>query len=203
MSGIFEIDDFRQMVDGLKVRDAVAFAQFCDWFEGFLVRHVELQLRHLNLLWIEAEDICQEVLLRFWEICPRLIFDGAPAIRRYLSKMARSKILDLVRHSRADRRDAQRTQSVGWDGSEMACRRAIDPQDAIVIREFLERAENVLTSRQRQICEWRCADLGWPEIAARLDSTVDAAQKQLQRAFDRVSDDLHRDDSAYFPRYSR
>ena len=194
--------EFQRMMAGLRVRDAIAFAEFCDRFEDFLMARIRGQLTQFNLRWLDADDICQEVLVHFWEICPRLLFDGAPAIRRYLTKMARTMILRGLRYSRAGCRDIQRRASNG-SGLFSACHcRMGDPQQISVMREFMERAKLVLTSRQQEICALRCADHSWSEIAVRLGVSVNSAQKQLQRAYDRVSDDVHRDDSAYLPRCS-
>lgn len=208
MSGFYEavgVGDsgrFCAMVSGLKERNALAFAQFCDWFEGFLQQLVRWELSSRRVSWVDPADICQEVLLGFWEVCPRLIFEGAPAIRRYLARMARTKILDQLRHSRAACRDVRRTERVDIVDSEVLTIE-LDPQELMILREFLDRAGDLLNERQKQICEWRCANVGWNEIANRLGASVESVQKQLQRAIDVISDDVHRDDSAYVPRRTR
>lgn len=198
-AGVGEGREFGEMVSGLKERNALAFAQFCDWFEGFLQRLVRWELTSRHLHWVDPADVCQDVLLGFWEICPRLVFEGAPGIRRYLARMARSKIMDLLRHSRAACRDVRRTEREGSGNREVAAAE-LDPQQLVILREFLDRAGGLLNKRQKQICEWRCANISWGEIASRLNASTDSVQKQMQRAFDLICDDVHRDDSAYVRR---
>ena len=74
MSGFYEAvgagdsGRFCAMVTGLKERNALAFAQFCDWFEGFLQQLVRWELSSRRVSWVDPADICQEVLLGFWEV---------------------------------------------------------------------------------------------------------------------------------------
>jgi|GEM_PF-3046197 len=202
MSSVDAIPHFQRMVDRLKERDALAFAEFCDWFEESLMRRVRSELYGRCLSWIDPHDICQEVLLGFWQACPRLAFREAPAVERYLCKMARSKILDAIRHERAGCQEATFIESLDAGFRDPICPDGT-PDAKVSIREFEVRAGVQLSDLQREICYLRCQAMDWIEIAKQCGISVGAAQKQFRRACDCVMDDVYRDDSAYMDRKRR
>jgi RNA polymerase sigma factor (sigma-70 family) len=202
MSGVHECAEFQRMVDRLKERDALAFAEFCDWFEQPLMRKVRAELFGGCLSWIDPADICQEVLIGFWQACPRLAFSEAPSVERYLFKMARSKILDAIRHSRVGCQDATIIEPLAAGIRDPICPDGT-PDAAVSIREFEDRAGERLSDLQRKICYLRCQAMDWIEIARCCGMSVGAAQKQFRRACDCVMDDVYRDDSAYVARRRR
>jgi DNA-binding CsgD family transcriptional regulator len=58
------------------------------------------------------------------------------------------------------------------------------------MRDQLSRFRERLTDEERRLADWRAQGRPWADIAAELGVTPGAVSKQLQRAIDRVSEEL-------------
>ena len=61
-------------------------------------------------------------------------------------------------------------------------------------KELLEAFRARLSQEEQELAELRAADCQWQEIADRLGGTPQARRKQLERAIDRVSQELGLED---------
>jgi RNA polymerase sigma-70 factor (ECF subfamily) len=124
----------------------------------------------------EAEDVAQEAMLRLWRQAPEWRA-GEARISTWLYRVTRNLCIDRIRK----RRPAADIDSVAEPpapGPSVLERLAASEQSRALARAILG-----LPERQRDALVLRHFEgLGNPEIAARLDSTVEAVESLLARA---------------------
>lgn len=134
-----------------------------------------------------AEDILQEALLRAWRHRTTVVWQGAPAFRRWLLTIAESTIEDHRDHFRAQKRDVDRTRSLtGADSAD-----AIEPWSSTTpdrIASERERARTMATALAslpddvREVVELRLFhELSIAEIAARLAIGESAVRHRFRK----------------------
>ena len=67
---------------------------------------------------------------------------------------------------------------------------AFDPGRVAAGRDLLEEVRRRLSPEERQIADLRAQERSWPEVAAELGGTPEARRKQLDRALNRVAQEL-------------
>jgi len=145
----------------------------------------------------EAEDAVQEAFLRLWRAAPGWRADGGARVGTWLFKVTGNLCIDRLRRRRtpvaslSDEGVAEpASQAPGAAAALMQAQRA----------DALQRALNRLPERQRQAVVLRHLDgLSNPEIAAVMDTGVEAVESLLARARRALAADLvpKRDELGY------
>jgi RNA polymerase sigma-70 factor (ECF subfamily) len=138
----------------------------------------------------DSMDVCQSVLASFfvraavgqYELhCPEDLL-------KLLLSMARKKLASQARQQRAQRRDNRRVVE-GTESLE-TIPQGRTPDSVVASKELLEKCRALLTEDERQLVDLRLAGNTWPEIAEALGGQAQARRRQLDRALDRVSQQL-------------
>jgi RNA polymerase sigma-70 factor (ECF subfamily) len=138
----------------------------------------------------DAEDAVQEALVKAWRALPR--FEGRGSLRSWLYRIVTNTSLDEAH------RRPRRVVPIDLDGAPMGTDGSAQPADPPAERRYLTREDferalivalRLLPPRQRAVLILREA-LGYSarETAARLDTSVAAANSSLQRARARLEE---------------
>lgn len=124
----------------------------------------------------EAEDVAQEAMLRLWRAASAWR-TGEARVTTWLYRVTRNLCIDRIRRRRPsmDIEDAPEQADPG-----MAVLERLEADEET---RRLAAAIGALPERQRQALVWRHFDgLGNPEIAERLETSVEAVESLLARA---------------------
>ena len=137
----------------------------------------------------DADDVCQEVFLRFWRD-PRRFDPARGELGSYLRLMARSRALDLWRHDQAAGRARDRLKVVARDdeprGEELPAHAAEREEERAVVRAALRR----LPPAQREalvLSYW--GSLSPHEIADRAGVPFGTARSRMRLGLDKLRHD--------------
>jgi RNA polymerase sigma-70 factor (ECF subfamily) len=152
---------------------------------GRLLALIRLRLGPELRARVESRDVLQATLLRSFERIDQ--FEGArgPSLMAWLARIAENEIRDLVDRHRRQRRDARRDVPLSGAGRALADNvRSLSSR--IVVKEEEARLEAALAEladhHRRVIVLRKLEELGWAEIARRLDRSEDACRMLLARA---------------------
>jgi RNA polymerase sigma-70 factor (ECF subfamily) len=170
-----------------------------------LIRHFEPEIRLEVRVRLRVQDGRVRRLFDSMDITQSVLgsFFAGVAVGRYrpqhpkqllglLITMTRNKLLTQVRDQRRQRRDIRRAQSIDVAVHDVAAE-GETPSQFVAAEELLRECRKRLSDEERQLAERRAEGLPWTEIAAQLGGTADGRRKQLERAFDRIVDDLNLD----------
>lgn len=171
-------------------RDAVLLARFAGGDQSaaraLTLRHAPRVLalaRRMLRDPAEAEDVTQEAMLRLWRMAPDWQEDGA-ALGTWLYRVASNLCIDRLRRRREVATDAVPELA---DEAPPPLERLQDGARAEALGAALDR----LPERQRLAVVLRhLEDRGNPEIAAALDTSVEAVESLLARARRALAADL-------------
>ncbi len=141
-----------------------------------------MRIRRVN----DSSDVCQVVLGSFlvraavgqYEIADS---DG---LKKLLARIASNKVADLARKPEF-RVPPVPVGGPGIDGIEPIAP-GPGPASQIALSELIQKAEHLLTDRERPIAELRKEGLSWDQVAERLGKNADAVRKTLDRATRRI-----------------
>lgn len=126
-------------------------------------------------------DVVQDVFLAVLGSLGDAEFADEDAFIGYLATLVQNRLVDAVRHHRAQRRDAQRVVAQGEDATRVD-ERQVNPALAVQIAEQCELLRQVLESfdeRRRSLLLMRLVDgVGYAEIARRLGYASDETARQ-------------------------
>lgn len=127
-----------------------------------------------------ARDLYQDLFLRIHRA--RDSYDPARAFTPWFSQIAHRLVID-------DRRRAYRSHEVPIADREARSDRASD-RDEVADREELEHILEGLSAEERYVLvSAKVEGIGYPELAARLDKSVDAVKKMVSRTMQRLRAD--------------
>lgn len=187
-------DVFNQLMIRVQAGDPDAAAELVRSYEADIRMEVRVRLRVQDgrvRRMLESMDIVQSVLASFFAgvAAGRLAPEHPQQLLALLVAMTRNKLLSQVRHQRRHRRDARRVQSLEPVAFEMHASEE-SPSQVIAGRELLSEFRKRLSDEERQLSERRANGEPWTAIASVLGGTPDGRRKQLERAFDRVAQEL-------------
>jgi DNA-directed RNA polymerase specialized sigma24 family protein len=188
-------EDFAQLVTRAQQGDAEALQRLLEDYGDAIQREIRFCLLDQRLRRVVGEsDVFQSVIAKFSLKLRegRYHFDTPGDLVGLLKTMARTHVARLARFWQARRRDLRK--NTGLDGEEVAETAANDPTPSSVVArvELLEHALARLSEQDRQILDWRAADVLWPEIARRLDAgSAEALRKRHERALARVAQEVY------------
>lgn len=182
---------FADLIIRVRRGDAEAAEQLFRQFESQVRLEVRLRLRDPRLRRrIDEDDVCQSVLLSFFVRIRLGQYDVASLgeLVRLLAGMARNKLAEQVRRHSADCRDFRRTE--GMAGAEAFAASGSKSSELVSGEELLLKVRARLSREEQSIANLRADGRSWAEVAYELGGTADARRMQLQRAADRVGQEL-------------
>lgn len=187
-----EADEFRELLRRVRAGDADAVTRLVRQYEPAirLAVHVRLTDPALRRL-LDSQDICQSVLTSFLTraAAGQYEVETPGQLLRLLATMARNKLLNQAHHYRAARRDTRRTQPVHALEQQLPAP-GPDPSEEAVHHELVREFHQRLSAEERGLAERRARGQSWQEIAADLGGTANALRMRLERAVNRVVQEL-------------
>lgn len=186
-----DLDTFRALFNRLQAGDEIAAQEFLDEFAPALRRHVRVLLAGSG---IEAahstSDVLQSLYLNFHVRlrAGEYDFESPAQVHAMLEKMARHKVLDKIRHERADIRDRRRLKHGGDEALLGLADEEATPSHIVSARELLADVLRRLPADVRHIALRRGEGCSWPELARELNEQADALRIRLQRALNKILD---------------
>jgi DNA-directed RNA polymerase specialized sigma24 family protein len=173
-----------------------------------LVRLYEPTIRRRIRVWLRMQDpamrrafdsmdVCQSVLASFFARAAsgQYELDSPGQVAALLLKMARHKLLHLVKRHTAGRRDIRRNRPVGpTDSDGGIAGHEPSPSACVAGRELLEAVRLRLDEDERRLADRRGEGNDWATIAAEVGGTAEGRRKQLARALERVAGEMRIDD---------
>jgi RNA polymerase sigma-70 factor (ECF subfamily) len=141
-------------------------------------------------------DVCQSVLASFFVRVAAGQYDleEPGQLLGLLVAMARNKLAWHVRQQHRQRRDSRRRAG---NAEELLAEHAAGPAPDRLVegKELLHRVRQALSAEERQLADLRAEGLTWPEVAVRVGGQAQARRRQLDRALDRVAQQLGLDEA--------
>jgi len=134
---------------------------------------------------VDSRDVLQATLLRSFERIDQFEGSRGATLMAWLARIAENEIRDLAVHHQRQRRDVRRNVPVSGAGEALVDNvRSLSSQ--VVLEEEMQRLEAGLESLpehyRRIVALRKLEELGWAEIASRLDKSEDACRMLLARA---------------------
>ncbi|MEZ6063699.1 MAG: sigma-70 family RNA polymerase sigma factor [Planctomycetaceae bacterium] len=184
--------EFSTLIQRVRSGDQSAAAECVRLFEPEIRRAARVRLSDPQLRRIvDSMDICQSVFGRFFvhAASGTLDLDRPEQLLAMLVTMTRNRVTDLARHQQAARRDVRRDTG-GAGGLATHPDPHPGPLSDATGRELLAQIHNRLDATERDLADRRGQGQSWPMIAKELGGSPDALRKKLERALDRVREDL-------------
>lgn len=163
-------------LDAIAAGDASAFGR---WVAG-AEHEIRLRLRSFAES-VDTEVICQETLLRMWQVAPRVVRDGqGNSLLRLALRTAQNLAIDHVRKLRREPRSIPIDESLDGDLGDVSAT-PIDP----LVRDAVAECRDKLPGKPRAAMGARFDDGGARhdrDLAARLDMTLNTFLKNIGRA---------------------
>jgi RNA polymerase sigma-70 factor (ECF subfamily) len=185
-----ENESFPDFLRRLRAGDEQAAAELVRRYESVIRCEVRVRMTDPKLgRLFDSVDICQSVLASFFvrAAAGQYELDQPEDLIRLLVRMARNKVVSQTRRQRARAADRHRVETSNLDAVSTV---GFDPSRVAAGRDLLEEVRRRLSLEERQIADLRAQERSWPEIAAELGGTPEARRKQLDRALNRVAEEL-------------
>ena len=188
------LESFQQLIRLVRQRDEQAAAKLVRLYEPQVRRVVRVRLADPSLRKIvDSLDICQSVLANFFVRTASGEFDleRPEQLVALLVTMAQNKVHDWHRKQNAQRRDRRREVSLADPAmAQTAPQRGREADEIVAAKELLSEVEQRLPERERRLAKLRAEGRSWAEIAKIEGARPDTLRIGLQRALDRISQDL-------------
>ena len=177
----------------MPMHDSFSLADADDWAAAVqganpasLLVAIRLRMGAALAQYVNEDDLWQETLLRAWRTRQSFTWQGMPAFRRWLLTIADRTIADHRDHFLAQKRTAQRTQSLDGEGgstldpwsSTTPSRLASERERARLMAEALA----TLDDEVRDVVQLRLFDeLSLEEIAERLQLGISAVRHRFRK----------------------
>ena len=188
-----EQDLFADFIRRVRAGDELAAEELVRKFEPIVRRELRLNMTDRRMgRSVDSVDICQSVWSSFFlrTAAGQYDLDTPNHLVKLLMSMAKNKLASQARQQHRQKRDVVRTE---LDGKKIECL-SDDHQDtpsAIVSgKELLAIMEGKLSPEERQGADLRRQGLSWAEVAERLGGTAQSRRMQIDRAADRIAQQI-------------
>ncbi|MCA9034939.1 MAG: sigma-70 family RNA polymerase sigma factor [Planctomycetaceae bacterium] len=185
--------EFADLMARTRSGDQEAAMRLVREYEPEIRRAARLRLTDPKLRRIvDSIDICQSVFGRFF----RSATDGSFDLERpeqllvLLTTMTRNRIIDEHRKQTAAKRSGGGDLIDGADPGELIADTA-GPRTAAVAKEMLSEIRSRLSPEELNLADRRNSGQSWDEIARDLGESPDTVRKRLERALQRVREELN------------
>jgi RNA polymerase sigma factor (sigma-70 family) len=201
-------ESFHNLIQRVRDGDEQAAAELVQRYEPAIRRAARVRLvdTRLNRL-LDSTDICQSVLASFFvrTALGQFELQTPEQLLKLLATMTRNKLVNQARGLGAARRDFRRVEAASDAGTgdstsaegkiERLAGSGPTPSRVLSARELLEKARQRFSPEEFALLERRQQGYGWAEIAAEQGTSPEAVRKRLERAIDRVAQELELDQS--------
>ncbi len=185
-----QIRGFLRLVDRVRMGDEYAVRVFLDRYGDTIRREVRFRLLDRRLRRVVGVcDVYQSVVSRFLFdlMAGSFDLDCPQDVVKLLKAITRRRVAQEARYWSAHRRDVRRNESLDRHGEFVAPYGGASPCDRVAVMELAEKAELLLSDRDRLILKWREDGVVWAEVALRVGGQPEAVRKQHQRSMARVA----------------
>lgn len=186
-------EQFRALLAQVRAGDQEAAASLVKLYEPEIRRAARLRLTDPKLRrMVDSMDICQSVFGRFFRAASDASFalEDSQQLLALLTTMIRNRVIDEHRRQSAAKResgsDANPIEVLDQLTDETA-----GPRTTAIAREMLAAIRSRLTSEELLIADHRHAGMTWEQIAEKLQQSPEVIRKRLERALQRVREELH------------
>jgi RNA polymerase sigma-70 factor (ECF subfamily) len=190
-----EAQAFRDLIQRVRGGDEDAATEIVQRYESTIRMAIRVRLDQSDLRrLLDSMDICQSVLANFFvrAASGQFELETPEQLVKLLVTMARNKLINHANQQRAARRDYRRRE--GSPEDKQVAGAGPSPSRVATYRELLDVVRSRLSEEERQLADLRGQGLSWAEIAAQLGENADALRFRLNRALDRVAQDLRLDE---------
>ncbi len=185
-------DEFTSLMDQARSGNDEAARKMVELYEPEIRRAARLRLTDSKLRQlVDSIDICQSVFGKFFETAqsPKGIDLQKPEqLLGLLVTMTRNRVVDEHRRQTAQKRNAG--EAVLEAIPNMLVSNSPGPKTACEMKDMLAEIRSKLTAEELEVAEFRGNGLSWEEIAERVGGSSDSHRKRLERAVQRVRDEM-------------
>jgi RNA polymerase sigma factor (sigma-70 family) len=185
-------NQFQDLIQQVRNGDAAAAAECVRLYEPEIRRAARVRLTDPRLRRIvDSMDICQSVFGRFFvhAASGSLDMDRPEQLLAVLLTMTRNRVTDIAREQTAQKRDVRRHTDLNSGIARIAAG-GPSPGSEVAAAELLTRVRERLAADEQDLVDRRNSGDSWQKIADELDGTPSALRKKLERALDRVREEL-------------
>lgn len=190
-----QTQSFSELIRLVQQGDAAAFERLVGEYGEAIQREVRFTLLDARLRSCVGEsDVYQSVCLRFFSGMRdgRYRLETPRDLVDLLKGITRTRVAELARYWRAQRRDVGRKLSLTEVEVEEAGDTDPRPLDVLADAELVQAAGDRLSPEDRQVLGWRSDGLSWAEIALRLGChSAEAVRKRHERSLARIALELN------------
>lgn len=187
--------EFTSLMDKARAGDAEAAQRLVELYEPEIRRTARMKLKDSRLRRIvDSIDICQSVFGKFFQTAQSsrgLDLQKPEQLLGLLVTMTRNRVVDEHRHQTAQKRDAG-DGVVGAEANVLVSD-GPGPRTETELKEMLANVRSKLTVIELEVADLRGAGLSWEEVAQRIGGSPDGHRKRLERAIQRVRDEMASD----------
>ncbi|MSQ96897.1 MAG: RNA polymerase subunit sigma-24 [Gemmataceae bacterium] len=187
-----EPTSFLALMQRVRSGEAKAAEELLRQYEPTVRRAIRVRMVNPSLRrTVDSMDLCQSVMGSFFvrTALGQYELSSPEQLIGLLVKLARNKVADHVRREHAQLRDRRRTDADGA-ALDFVAGRQESPSQIVAGAEILDQFRVRLSAEERYLAEQRAQGREWNELAAELRQNAEALRKQLQRAVDRVAEEL-------------
>lgn len=188
-----DTSDISDLMSRVRSGDSAAAAECVRRFEPEIrraarVRMTDPRLRRL----VDSVDICQSVFGRFFVHAANgsLDLERPEQLLALLVTMTRNRVTDLAREQTAEKRDVRRILAKGSVVLNAAADGSPGPGSVLAGIELVQLIRSRLNADELDLVERRDDGQQWQQIAAELGGSADGLRKKLERALERVREEL-------------
>lgn len=184
-------EEFAALIERTRAGEEDAASQLIELYEPEIRRAARLRLTDPEMRRIvDSMDIAQSVFGRFF----RQVNEGETNLERpeqllaLLTRITRNRIIDEHRRQTAQKRGGN--NDVADLDIALLTQDGPGPKTTAVARELLEEAQSRLSADERELMQRRSDGDSWEEIGRDTGQKPDAVRKRLERALQRVRDEM-------------
>jgi RNA polymerase sigma-70 factor (ECF subfamily) len=192
-------DSFVALMERVRARDGQAAADLIRLYEPAVRRVVRIQMRDPRLRrTLDSMDICQSIFGSFFVrvALGQFELNTPDDLRKLLAVMARNKVVTQARRPHVQRQQERQLDNGDSGAVGMPASPEPSPSHQAEARDLLEQVRGRLTEEERWLADQRAQGRPWAEIAAERGGSQEALRKKLERALDRVAQELGLEESA-------
>jgi RNA polymerase sigma-70 factor (ECF subfamily) len=165
--------------------DAAAAAELVRLYGPEIRRAIRVRLTDNRLCrLVDAADIWQSVIGNFFvrAAAGQFDLDNPIQLLKLLKRMAQNKLIDKSRKP-----EPKLTESESLSDVAGSCE---TPSQIVACEELFRKAQELVPDDVKYVAEQRALGREWGDIAAELNTSPDALRKKLDRAVDRLAEQL-------------
>lgn len=182
------------LVARVRKGDAEAACELLETYEKEIRLEVRMRLLGTSLRQhLESMDICQSVFASFFIRVGlgQYTLDTSEDLIHLLTYLVKNKVIDETRRQNAARRDSRRTVSFDQVNERFPMAAPTSAAgDLVGNKDLLQEIRKRLTTGELAIVDRRLHGDSWEEIASELGISPRTASRRMQKAIDRVTQEL-------------